>query len=393
MGTAERSAPSPQGRDEPSPNARPITAARLRQVGFGELEGWGADDLAAAFRAFRAGASHTLDRRPELRPAQAPDEGLLAACRAALADAPRSGAEARAFFERWFAPWEVLPHKEAPFFTGYFEPEVEGSLARSQAFPCPILARPADLVTLPQGEILAGSDVPLSSVRRQVDGRLLAYPDRAAIDKGALAGQGLELVWLRDRVEVFIIQVQGSARVRLADGNAIRLRYAGRNGWPYTSIGRLLIEKGAVAAEAMSLEALTGWLRANPEDAQALMRRNASYVFFAIDEALGPDDGPIGGAGLSLTRSRSIAIDRSLWPYGLPFWIDVDRPEPEGRFGRWQRLVIGQDTGAAIVGPGRVDVFFGSGAAAGALAGRQRHHGRAFVLLPPRLVPPWAATP
>ncbi|MFI4996768.1 MAG: murein transglycosylase A [Hyphomicrobiales bacterium] len=382
MGAAGRSAPLPEGGSEPVATTHLQDVTRLRPAAFDELPGWSGDDIDCAYRAFRASAAHIVEERPELRPARAPDEALLATCRAAI----EARTQARAFFEAQFTPWEILPHKDPPFFTGYFEPETDGAPASSEAFPAPLLARPADLVTLPRGERLAGSEIPLTSARRLGD-RLAPYPDRAAIEAGALDGQGLELVWLRDRVEVFIIQVQGSARVRLPGAGAIRLRYAGRNGWPYTSIGRALIEQGAISADEMSLEALTSWLRAHPGEAEAIMRRNRSYVFFAIDAALAVGEGPVGGQGQPLTAHRSIAVDRDLWSYGLPFWIDTDRPEPEGGFGRWQRLMIAQDTGAAIVGPGRVDVFFGSGAAAGAAAGRQRHRGRLFVLRPRAAAP------
>jgi membrane-bound lytic murein transglycosylase A len=361
-------------------------APALRAASFDELRNWAADDALAALQVFKAAAAFMLEGGAVLRPARVPSAMLLAVCRAALSARAHDAVEARAFFEAHFEPFEIfsdtpLPPREKPFFTGYFEPGTKGALTPGPRFQAPILARPLDLVTLPRAERLPGSDEVLTSARR-VARRLLPFPDRAAIEAGALAGQGLELVWLKDRVEVFIIQVQGSARVKLTDGRLIRLRYAGRNGWPYTSVGRLLIEKGAIAEHEMSLEVLTGWLRAHPREAEAILRRNRSYVFFAIETAHGPEEGPIGGAGVPLTAGRSIAVDRGLWCYGLPFWVDVDRPLSGGGWGRWQRLMIAQDTGAAIVGAGRVDLFVGSGAAAGTLAGRQRHHGRLFVLLP-----------
>jgi membrane-bound lytic murein transglycosylase A len=369
------------------PIVAPVTkGSAFRHAGFHELLSWEADDTLAAFEAFKAGAAAFIEGLTPLRHARRPSAALVAAGKAALSATPRDGAEARAFFEAHFLPFEIFPdaapsRPEKPFFTGYFEPATQGSLEQGERFQVPLLARPSDLVTLPRGERLDGCDLPLTSARRTAR-RLLPFPDRAAIEAGALAGQGLELVWLEDRVEVFIIQVQGSAQVTLTDGRKMRLRYAGRNGWPYTSIGRLLIEEGAIAADEMSLETLTAWLRANLEKAGAIMRRNRSYVFFAIEEALREDEGPLGGAGLALTAGRSIAIDRDAWSYGLPFWVDVERPLPNGRSGRWQRLMIAQDTGTAIVGPGRVDLFLGSGAEAGTLAGRQRHHGRLFVLSP-----------
>jgi len=358
---------------------------RLQRRGFSKLPGWAEDDALLAFRIFRAGAAHRLAGGAELRAGKAPTPEFVELGRAAMASRPSTQAQARGFFEAHCSPHEILPQPQAPFFTGYFEPEVDGARQRGDAFRAPILARPADLATLPQGGTLPGAEPPLPSARSRA-GRLVPCPDRGAILDGALDGEGLALVWLRDEVEVFIVQVQvqGSARVRLPGGDLVRLRYAGRNGWPYRSIGRLLIAKGAIPEAEMSLEALTGWLRAHPEEGRAVMRHNPSYVFFALDETLSPDDGPVGGAGLALAEGRSIAVDRGIWPYGLPFFVDVERPEPGGGWGRWRRLMLAQDTGAAMLGAGRADLFFGSGVEAGSLAGRQRHHGRLFVLLPAR---------
>ena len=354
--------------------------ASLWQVGFDELPGWREDDMFEAFSPFRRTANHVVEHGTALRACRSPGKALIATFRAAIKQEGDRMFDPRLFFEANFTPWEIGRNQEA-FFTGYFEPEFEGSMERSSRFQVPILRRPRDLVTLAQGERVPTCDLPLTSAISNGN-RLLPCPDRAAIEAGALSAQGLELIWLEDRAAVFIVQVQGSARVLLPDGMSIRLRYAGRNGWPYTSIGRLLIERGAIAAQAMSLEGLMGWLRAHPAEGEALMRENRSYVFFERADSLKPQDGPIGGAGVSLTAGRSIAIDRGIWSYGLPYFIDVERPALDARLDRWQRLMIAQDTGSAIVGQARVDIFFGSGAEAGRLAGRQRHHGRLFVLLP-----------
>jgi membrane-bound lytic murein transglycosylase A len=193
-------------------------------------------------------------------------------------------------------------------------------------------------------------------------------------------------VWLRDRVEVFLVQVQGSARVRLANGRLLRLVYAGRNGQPYNTIGRILIESGKMARADMSLATLKQWIRAhgqNPGDAgAALMHRNKSYVFFSRREECEQAYGPIGGQGISLTALRSIAIDRAIWTYGLPFWIAADLPWRGSPSSPFRRLMIAQDTGSAITGPARADIFFGSGDDAGARAGDIRHAGDVVVLLP-----------
>jgi len=194
------------------------------------------------------------------------------------------------------------------------------------------------------------------ALRRLSNGALVPYPTRAEIENGEVAGLR-PLVYLRDAVEVFLVQVQGSARVRLPDGRLLRLRYDGRNGHPYTSIGRMLIEQGAIQSEDMSLARLKDWLRHNGlaagGRARALMHSNRSYIFFALDEVLTQTQGPIGGAGLSLQPLRSLAIDRSLWSYGLPFWLEADLPFDEP----FARLMLAHDTGSAIMGAARGDIF------------------------------------
>jgi len=180
--------------------------------------------------------------------------------------------------------------------------------------------------------------------------------------------------------------VQGSARVRLADGRMLRLTYAGRNGWPYTSIGRALVEDGKIPAAEMSLARLKEWIRQNGQEVgqpgRALMQRNRSYVFFASEETSGDAPGPTGAQGVSLSPWRSIAVDRAIWAYGLPFWIDAQLPWHQPTPTPFRHLTIAQDTGTAIVGPKRADIFVGSGDLAGRIAGDFRHHGEMLVLLP-----------
>jgi membrane-bound lytic murein transglycosylase A len=355
-----------------------------RGLPFNAIAGWAGDDHAAAFAAFRATCPVVLDGKPSLRDARPPSDGLIAACRAAER---RFGGEsvstdaARAFFEAEFTPFEIIPSTGRGFLTAYYEPEVPASLTPSPAFPVPVLARPADLVTIPQGETRPGIPEGYAAARQGPDG-LSIYPDRAAIWAGARAGQGLEIAWLRDEAELFIIQVQGSARLRLADGRATRLVYAGRNGHPYTSIGKILVDTGEIPLAEMSLARLMGWLRADPKRGRALMEKNRSYVFFARDDAAPMDRGPIGGAGVPLTMGRSLAIDRTLWAYGLPVWISVSPLQPDGARAPLDRLMIAQDTGSAIVGPARGDFFMGAGDEAGARAGMVRDTMRFIVLAP-----------
>ncbi|MGA7384134.1 MAG: MltA domain-containing protein [Methylocella sp.] len=252
--------------------------------------------------------------------------------------------------------------RNAGFLTGYYEPIVEGSSLRTRNFTAPVYSRPDNL------------------------NALTPYPERAAIEAGAIERHAAPIVWLRDPVEVYLVQVQGSARVRLEDGGLLRCVYAGRNGRPYTSIGRILIDTGEIAEADMSLATLKQWIRAhgqNPGDAgAALMHRNGSYVFFSAHEECEPPCGPIGGQGINLTALRSIAVDRAIWTYGLPFWIAADLPWRDSSPSPFRRLMIAQDAGSAITGPARADISLGSGDDAGARAGDIRHAGDIVVLLP-----------
>ena len=207
-------------------------------------------------------------------------------------------------------------------------------------------------------------------------------PDRAAIDKGALGAAARPLVYVESPAEAFFIHVQGSARIRFPDGRLRRLVYDGRNGYPYTSIGKILVARLHVPPSAMGMDQLREWIRENGQGADdagsKLMQENRSFIFFRFDDTLPSNAGPIGGEGLSLTPLRSLAVDRSLWPYGLPFYIDTRLPDSSP----FRRLMIGQDTGSAILGPARADIFFGSGPEAARQAGAFRQAGTLYVLWP-----------
>ena len=326
--TASASAQAPQD----APASLPVLAgASLAVVAFEDLPGWRDDDHAAAFRTFLRTCRRFLESAPDLRPGKEPPTELAGYCREALAQGELAAQDARRFFEDRFVALAIKPVGETglAFLTGYYEPEMEGSLTPTPDFPIPVLRRPDDLATFRQGETPAPLDPALAAARRTPSG-FEPYADRGAIFDGALAGRGLELLYVRDRVELFMAQVQGSARVRLPDGQVLRLVYAGRNGLPYTSIGKVIVAEGHMDLETMTLERLKAWLRANPEHAERIMRMNRSYIFFALGEGLDPAEGPIGAASVPLTPLRSIAVDRSLWPYGLPFWIAADLPVGEG---------------------------------------------------------------
>lgn len=370
-----------------APFAAPCLAAgdiALVRVRFADLPGFAADRLDLALRTFAQSCSTAASS-----PVSAPSTrtgSLKAACLAATQ--PESETNPRAFFERHFQPFLVSANESRDaFFTGYYQPEVKGSLVRSQAFPTAVYALPPDLVTLSARQRI-GALAELTAARRGPDGALSPYPDRGEIEDGALERvSGVRtLVFLRDKADLLLAQVQGSARVRLDDGRILRLTFAGRNGHPYTGLAKILVQRGVAPAAEMTMPRLLDWLRRNGmargEAGDELLRLNRSFVFFSGSLDRNPDEQPKGGAGVPLTPLRSIAVDRHVWSYGLPFFIDADiplkGPEPEP----FRRLTIAQDTGSAIVGAARADIYFGLGDPAGARAGELRHRGRLFVLLP-----------
>ncbi len=351
---------------------------RLEPLDFESLAGWLDDDHQMAFRTFERSARALCAGQTDLRPAQSAPPELLANARAALCASGAAERDARRFFEKRFRPFRVVPENGGGFLTGYYEPCVPASKVETDEFRWPILARPTDLVTFGLNSSPIGFPKDVSGARRLSDGSLVPYADRAQIE----AERRDPIVWLRDAVEAFLIQVQGSAQVEFPDRSRARLAYDGRNGLPYTSIGRILIETGEIAEGAMSLASLKAWLRHDSARGLDLMRRNRSFVFFKLVEDFDARLGPIAGAGVPLTPLRSIAVDRTVWAYGLPFWIDAELPWADETPTPFRRLMIAQDTGSAIVGPARADLFFGSGDRPGARAGAIRHASEFVVLLP-----------
>lgn len=357
-----------------SPLPDSVTA---RPVAFAALAGWGDAPARSALEVFRSGCAQP----PALRKGAAPPPALEAACRAAAEWSAPDDVAARRFFESWFVPHRIETGARG-FLTGYYEPEFPASLARAPGYGTPLFARPSDLVTLDADASPTGFPSGLQAARRRASGELEPYPTRRAIDEGALGADAAIIAWMRDPVDRFIIQVQGSARLRLPDGGAVRVAYAGRNGHPYTSLGRLLSQREGIPPAELTMDRLVARLKAEP-DPNRLIWENQSFVFFRLAPELAPDQGPIGGAGLPLTPGVSIAADRAIWAYGLPMWLSGEVPGAErGALEPLRRLAIVQDTGSAIVGPARFDLFWGSGEAAGFRAGLTRHPVDAVVLWP-----------
>jgi len=374
---------------ERRPEKPPEPKLVLAPAAFTDLRDWEDDDPRPALRAFLRGCE-VWRQLPQERPVDGkPLFGTvgdwLPLCReaGALADDP---AAVRRFFEERFAVFAVRDNDRAEgLFTGYYEPLLDGSPVPDDRFRHPVYRLPDDLVTVDLG--LFDPELEGRRIAGRLDGRrLVPYPDRAGIEDGALAGRGLELLWVDDPVALFFLHIQGSGRVRLPDGRLVRIGYAGQNGHPYRAIGRDLVELGELAREEVSLFSIRDWLRAHPERAPEIMARNRSYVFFRELGEVAEDEGPIGSMGVPLEPGRSLAVDRRFLPLGVPLWLDTTVPDPEGER-PFRRLVVAQDTGGAIRGVVRGDIFFGSGPEAEFRAGHMKHPGRLFLLLPRALAP------
>ncbi len=363
-------------------------------VDYSDLPGFGADPVRAALPALQKSCA-ALSRMPATRLLTGPGVGGRAgdwatACEAVLDLDPEAASHGavRAVLRQHFTPYAVsLGGKTEGLFTGYFEPVLKGSLTQSARYSVPLYGRPSDLVMVELGAFRA--DLKGRRVAgRVVGGRLQPFDDRAAISAGALAGQGLELVWVDDPVDAFVLHIQGSGRIELDDGRRVRVAYAAQNGHAYVAIGRVLRDMGALAPDGISMPAIRKWLAENPDEAEAVMNQNRSFVFFSLEDDR--SDGPSGSAGVPLTAERSLAVDRTKLPLHAPVYLVTTRPnveapaEPPVPF---QRLMVAQDTGGAIRGEIRGDVFWGMGDRARAIAGRMANRGRYFVLLPKTLGP------
>jgi membrane-bound lytic murein transglycosylase A len=345
-----------------APPHPPRTQLTLEPVGFADLPAWNADRQSAALAAFLLSCRRILALPPEapMSPGgiagRARDwQGL---CRGAAARPLAEESAARAFFEGAFRPYRLGDTAGSRgFFTGYYMPRVAGSRLAAPSYPVPLYRRPPEL----------GDNGP-------------AYFSRKDIDSGALVGRGLELVWLASPVDAFFVAVQGSAEVALPDGASMRIGVAGTNGRAYVAIGRILIERGEIAADEVSLQSLRAWLIAHPGEATSVMQENPRYVFFR--ELPGLD--PVGSEGVPLTAGRSLAVDPRFLPLGAPIYVETS----DGEGASLRRLMLAQDTGGAIKGPLRADVYWGAGAEAEARAGAMKSPGRLFLLLPRDLLLP-----
>ena len=359
----------------------PPLAHGLHPVTFAELPGWALDDHAAAFAAFNASCQALL-RRVASTSDKPADAALLTVCRQAIKLAANPGsALARAFFESHFTPQSVDAGGAPGLLTAYYEPVLAGRRVPSPGFQVPLHRRPADLVNLVDEADRGAKSGALTHARKTTTGTV-PFPTRQQIDEGVLAGQGLEIFYVADEVERFFLQIQGSGVLELADGSRVRITYDGKNGHPYTSVGRYLIEQGVIGADQMSLQALGSWLRADAARGRRAIWQNKSYVFF---REMPNATGAIGVMGVPLTPLRSLAVDPAFNALGAPIFVDAaELTHITGK--PFRHLMIGHDVGSAIKGRQRGDIYAGSGAKAGQIAGITKNAGRFFVLLP-KLVP------
>lgn len=355
----------------------------LTPIAFEDIAGWADDDHQAALQSLLQSCTSLQNLDPvapygvglAARPGHVWRTACAAAGRVDIADSEA----ARAFFEDRFSAFEMRRGgADKGLLTGYYEPELKGSLDRTPPYLTPLYIRPPDLVTVRLGRFVP--ELSGRSIQGAVkNGELVPYATRGAIMGGALADRDLELLWVDDPVEAFFLEIQGSGRVRLPSGEVLRVGYAAKNGQPYTSIGRVLIDEGEIRPEDMSMPALKQWLLDNPHKAEDLLKENESFVFFRLLDG----EGPLGSQGVPLTPGRSLAIDRSFWPFGMPVWLDGVLPEAVAGPGvALRRLVVAQDTGGAIKGALRGDLFWGPGKTAADLAGHMKEKARFIVLLP-----------
>lgn len=356
---------------------------QLTAIRYERLPGWADDDHKAALTAFLRSCPVLTDERIKNN---GDDSSLVLTaadwrepCTQAAARSKGTAKEARDFFERVFRPFAVSgPEGNEGLFTGYFEIELRGAARKSAQFAVPIYRLPEDHVQADLGAFdpkLKGQRI----VGRVEAGRLLPYFSRRDIESGALKDRGLEMLWIDDPVDVFMLHVQGSGRVVLPDKRVVRVGFAGHNGLPYESIGRALIDQGELQPGKASWPEIRDWVQRNPAKAASLFALNPRFIFFRFIEGVPPEAGPIGAQGVPLTPGRSLAVDRRYVPLGLPVWLDTTWPAEQRSL---QRLLIAQDAGNAIKGVVRGDYFWGYGAEALAFAGKMKSRGRYYLLVP-----------
>lgn len=356
----------PQLKLGPPINVKNDGSVLLYPTEFTYLAGWNSDNHAAAFSSFQR-SCESWRLQPDGRILSGVFElGRIGDWKQLCGISVRSGEE-KQFFEEWFRPYAVADNTGFEgLFTGYYLPELHGSYQKTSRYRVPIYGIPKDLVKRGQ------------QVGRMVKGQFLPYYDRAEITAGALNGKNAELLWVDNDIEAFFMEVQGSGRVVMEDGHIQGLGFAGKNGREYYAIGKTLVDKGIIPREQISMQSIRAWIESHPDEGRQLMLQNQSVVFFRLTDAK-PSEGPIGTMSTPLTAGYSLAVDKNYLPLGVPLWLDAEHPAGSQRL---RRLVMAQDTGGAIKGVIRGDVYWGQGQQAGELAGVMKSKGRFFLLVP-----------
>lgn len=357
----------------------------LKPTTFERLSGWKADNYSDVLAVFLKSCEKLRALPPDQkfgpRPAQGRVSDWLSICDSGARIRPGNETEALYFFESRFTPYLALNNwTPEGLITGYYEPELRGAWQPDSVHRYPIHTRPEDLISVDLGKFRP--EWKGRHIAGQIAGnKFVPYATRGEIDNGALQGRQLELLWVDNPLDAFFLHIQGSGRVVMPDGSVVRVGYAGRNGHRYTPIGRELVAAGVLPMEKVSMQSIRAWLAANPLAAVKIMERNKSYVFFRVIKG----DGPIGAQGVVLTPGRSLAVDRKYIPLGVPIWLNTVEPGKSKK--PLRRLVISQDSGSAIKGPIRGDLFFGFGNAAGIKAGQMKEAGTYYLLLPKTAAP------
>ncbi len=372
-------APMPEPVSAPPPEPK-APRASFALLSISAIPGFAEDEIIAALPALKRScqkistlpADRTLG--PDAIGGSAGDWAVSCESIKSLSESDEEGL--RRLLEEGFVAFEVSNNGDTKgLFTGYYEAELEGSLEPLPPPAVPLYQPPTDRVSVDLA--LFGPDLAGRKVIGLIDGdHFVPYYDRSSIDdEDVLAGRGLELLWARDPVDVFFLHIQGSGRVNLPDGRVIRVGYAGSNGRPFTGIGGLMLREGIISSGEASAQGIRSWLRDHPEEARDIMNRNARYIFFREIEG----DGPIGAFNVALTPGRSLAVDPKFLPLGAPIFLNTTWPGSDRPL---RRLVVAQDTGSAIKGPVRGDLFWGFGEPALEFAGRMKQEGGYFLLLP-----------
>jgi len=355
---------------QPTVPAAPTPPAKAEFIParFADLPGWERDDLRAAWPAFMLSCSKLANGADWKEP-----------CAIAKTVDANSQAAIRLFFESFFDPHQVVAPdgSNSGLITGYYEPLLRGSRKKGGPYQTPLYKVPDDMVIIDIGSVYP--ELANKRVRGRLKGkRVVPYPAREEISRSGLPGN--ELIWVDDAVEAFFLEVQGSGRVQLPDGETVRVAYADQNGRPYQSIGKWLVQKGELTTEQATAQGIKAWIDGHPTRQQELFNANPSYVFFKEEKLPDPKVGPKGTLNVPLTPQRSVAIDRSQLPLGAPVYLNTTLPGDDEL--PLQRLMLAQDTGGAIKGAIRLDLFFGFGSEAADFAGRMKQRGNIWVLLP-----------